>query len=243
VSRPRLTPRPPTPVPITEARAAAPLSLPPLNMLASNRPFRKRKLELAARCQFRAASPTGDAPLGAPRRSQGGPAQRQVQADARASLQAELPAQPLARKSARTSTFEWWGGGARRRLLLCCRRTCVLPCLCATLFVRCCGAELMMPHGSLGTGWIGSILCLAIGIPATLASLMYNPFGCLWESGTGSSHLKKIVIAPKPSSLNPQLSTLKGTTKTVPCTVNLKNFWTLNPRSGSSPPTVDAIAT
>jgi hypothetical protein len=33
-------------------------------------------LELAARCQSRVASPTGDAPLGAPRRSQGGAAQR-----------------------------------------------------------------------------------------------------------------------------------------------------------------------
>ena len=53
---------------------------------------------------------------------------------------------------------------------------------------------LMMPHGSLGTGWIAPILCLAIGIPATLASLMYNPFGCLWEYGTGSLRLKKIVI-------------------------------------------------
>jgi hypothetical protein len=78
----------------TEARAAAPLSLPPLNMLAKNQTLSEEEIWswlLAASSEPRHQGDAGDAPLVAPRRRQGSAAQRQVQADARASLKAELP--------------------------------------------------------------------------------------------------------------------------------------------------------
>ena len=58
MSRPRLTPRPLTPAP--RIRRLVPPPLFPFRRSTcsqSNKPFRKRKLELVARCQFRAASP------------------------------------------------------------------------------------------------------------------------------------------------------------------------------------------
>ena len=41
--------------------------------------------------------------------------------------------------------------------------------------------------------WPGAILCLVIGIPATVASSMYDPCGCC-SCGTGSSRLKTIAM-------------------------------------------------
>ena len=42
--------------------------------------------------------------------------------------------------------------------------------------------------------WPGAILCLAIGIPATVASSMYNPCGCCPCDSSGSSRVKTIAI-------------------------------------------------
>ena len=42
--------------------------------------------------------------------------------------------------------------------------------------------------------WPGAILCLAIGIPATVASSMYNPCACCPCDSSGSSRVKTIAI-------------------------------------------------
>ena len=42
--------------------------------------------------------------------------------------------------------------------------------------------------------WPGALVCLAVGIPATVASSMYNPCVCCTECGTGSLHLKTIAM-------------------------------------------------
>ena len=42
--------------------------------------------------------------------------------------------------------------------------------------------------------WPGAVLCLGIGIPATVASSMYNPCGCCPCDSSGSSRVKTIAI-------------------------------------------------